>query len=145
MSSSSEDTSKILKPLEQHYKVMMESQDTYIFELERLREQHQVENSFLKQENYDLLRKIDKLTEENKPLYKLLNGSEPTHNTSETPEWYLELVEGADSDDESGDGSASLTVVEGGSTDNWKCTACTFINNTSRTDCKICNTPRQRP
>ena len=57
MSSSSEDTSKILKPLEQHYKVMMESQDTYIFELERLREQHQVENSFLKQENYDLLRK----------------------------------------------------------------------------------------
>ena len=142
MSSSSKGTGEILTQSEQHYKVMKESLETYIRSLERLREQLQGENSFLKQENHDLLRTNYKLTEENKNLLKLVSGTEPTQCPSVTPEWYLELVEGTNSDDESGGGSASSTVADLGSTGEWACTACTFDNNASCTKCEMCEVPR---
>ena len=88
-----------------------------------------------------LLKKNDKLTEENKNLLELVNGSEPTHNTSETPEWYLRIVEGTNSDDESGGGSASQTVVDGDSTNEWSCSTCTYDNKTSCTKCEMCEAP----
>jgi len=90
----------------------------------------------------DLLKKNGKLTEENRTLRNLVNGSESTHSTSKTPEWYLRIVEGTNSDDESGGGSASSKVADLDSTREWACTACTFDNNASRTKCEICEVPR---
>ena len=133
MSSSSKETN--LTQFEQHYKVMKDSLEAHIHSLERVREQ-------LQGENHDLLRTNYKLTQENKNLLELVNGSEPTHNTSETHEWYLRIVEGTNSDDESGGGSASSTVVEGGSTNEWSCSACTFDNNAACTKCAMCEALR---
>ena len=126
---------------EQDDKVMKDSLEAHIRSLERLREQLQGENSALKQENHDLLRANYKLTEENKNLRKLVSGSEPTQCPSKTPEWYLRLLEDTNSAVVSGGGSASSTVAEVVSTNEWACAACTFDNNATCTKCEMCEAP----
>jgi hypothetical protein len=133
MSSSFKGTDLTQKELDD--KVMKDSLEAHIRSLERLREQ-------LQGENHGLLRANYKLTEENKNLRKLVSGSEPTQCHSDTPEWYLRLLEDTNSAVDSGGGSASSTVADVGSTGKWACTACTFDNNASCTKCEMCEAPR---
>ena len=150
MPSSSKETMGILTSSEQRYKDMtQDSLEKEISALLELRDKLQGENSQLKEknsvllrENHTLTKENHTLTKENKKLRELVNGSEPTQCPSDTPDWYIGLVEGTNSVVDSGGGSAASTVAEVVSTGKWACIACTFVNNASCTKCEMCEAPR---